>query len=60
MLAGADQADHHGVMLEYLQVTTGKGVKSVASIGLDIAGQKFEELHLAMVLWMQPSVPSAR
>ena len=43
MLAGADQADHHGVMLEYLQVTTGKGVKSVASIGLDIAGQKFEE-----------------
>ena len=29
--------------LDYLQVTTGKGVKSVASIGLDISGQKFEE-----------------
>ena len=28
--------------LDFLQVTTGKGVKSVASIGLDIAHQKFE------------------
>ena len=42
MLAGADSADKHGVQLDWLQVTTGKGVKSVASIGLDIAGQKFE------------------
>ena len=40
--AGADSADKHGVQLDWLQVTTGKGVKSVASIGLDIAGQKFE------------------
>ena len=32
-----------GVNLDFLQVTTGKGVKSVASIGLDISGQKFEE-----------------
>ena len=31
-----------GVQLDWLQVTTGKGVKSVASIGLNIAGQKFE------------------
>jgi len=42
MLAGADMADAHAVRLEFLQVTTGKGVKSVASIGLDISGQKFE------------------
>ena len=42
VLAGADSADKHGVQLDWLQVTTGKGVKSVASIGLDIAGQKFE------------------
>ena len=42
MLAGADTADAHAVKLEFLQVTTGKGVKSVASIGLDISGQKFE------------------
>lgn len=43
MLAGADTASDHAVKLDYLQVTTGKGVKSVASIGLDISGQKFEE-----------------
>ena len=43
MLAGADAAETHTVKLDYLQVTTGKGVRSVASIGLDISGQKFEE-----------------
>ena len=43
MLAGADTAEGHAVKLDFLQVTTGKGVKSVASIGLDISGQKFEE-----------------
>lgn len=43
MLAGADTADGHAVKLDFLQVTTGMGVKSVASIGLDISGQKFEE-----------------
>src|SRR5574344_837989 len=42
MVAGADRAEAHSVKLDYLQVTTGKGVRSVASIGLDIAGQKFE------------------
>ena len=42
MLAGADVADTHAVKLDFLQVTTGKGVKSVASIGLNISGQKFE------------------
>lgn len=43
MLAGAEKAAMNSVKLDYLQVTTGKGVKSVACIGLDIAGQKFEE-----------------
>lgn len=42
MLAGADTSDAHAVKLDFLQVTTGMGVRSVASIGLDIAGQKFE------------------
>ena len=43
MLAGADRAEAHTVKLDFLQVTTGMGVRSVASIGLDISGQKFEE-----------------
>ena len=43
MLAGADTAAARAVKLDFLQVTTGMGVKSVASIGLDISGQKFEE-----------------
>jgi 2-isopropylmalate synthase len=42
MLAGSDRAETHAVSLDYLQVTTGKGVRSMASIGLDIAGQSFE------------------
>ncbi len=42
MLAGSDRAEAHALCLDYLQVTTGKGVRSVASIGLDIAGQRFE------------------
>ena len=42
MLAGADRASANGIKLDYLQVTTGMGVKSVACIGLDIAGEKFE------------------
>ena len=40
---GADTAEAHAVKLDFLQVTTGMGVRSVASIGLDISGQKFEE-----------------
>ena len=43
MLAGADKAAAHSVKLDYLQVTAGKGTRNVASIGLDIAGQKFED-----------------
>ena len=41
-LAGAESGEGHGVRLDYLQVTTGMGVRSVASLGLDISGQKFE------------------
>ena len=43
MLAGADIAETRAMKLDFLQVTTGMGVRSVASIGLDISGQKFEE-----------------
>ncbi|MCH5312021.1 MAG: 2-isopropylmalate synthase [Prevotella sp.] len=42
MLAGQDRAASSNIKLDYLQVTTGMGVKSVACIGLDIAGEKFE------------------
>ena len=43
MLAGPDMTDSNAVKLDFLQVTTGMGVKSVASIGINISGQKFEE-----------------
>jgi 2-isopropylmalate synthase len=42
MLAGADRTASHAIKLDYLQVTTGKGVRSVAAIGLNISGEKFE------------------
>lgn len=42
MLAGMERTANHRIKLDFLQVTSGKGVKSVASIGLDIAGEKFE------------------
>ena len=42
MLAGKDHSDSQRIKLEYLQVTSGVGVRSVASIGLSIAGEKFE------------------
>ncbi|MDR2621101.1 MAG: 2-isopropylmalate synthase [Dysgonamonadaceae bacterium] len=42
MLAGKDRIDSQRVKLEYLQVTSGVGVRPVASIGLNIAGEKFE------------------
>lgn len=42
MLAGLDRAMSRNIKLDYLQVTTGMGVKSVACLGLDIAGEKFE------------------
>ena len=42
VLAGADRSETHNVKLDYLQVTTGMGVRSVASIGLAIANEHFE------------------
>ena len=42
MLAGTNVSDSKALRLDFLQVTTGKGIRSVASIGLDISGQKFE------------------
>ena len=42
MLAGADRSDNHHIKLDYLQVTSGVGVRSVASLGLNIAGESFE------------------
>ena len=42
VLAGADRSHDHRIKLDYLQVTSGVGVKSVASLGLDITGEKFE------------------
>jgi 2-isopropylmalate synthase len=42
MLAGKDRTDSQRIKLDYLQVTSGVGVRPVASIGLNIAGEKFE------------------
>ncbi|MBO7117402.1 MAG: 2-isopropylmalate synthase [Bacteroidales bacterium] len=41
LLAGAHGQGHH-IKLEYLQVTSGIGVRQVASVGLNIAGEQFE------------------
>ncbi len=41
MLVGKDRESQR-IKLDYLQVTSGIGVKSVASVCLDIAGEKFE------------------
>ncbi len=41
MLAGEHRANHR-IRLEFLQVTSGVGIQSVASIGLNIAGEHFE------------------
>lgn len=42
VLAGADRNINHRIKMEYLQVTSGVGVRSVASLGLNISGEKFE------------------
>lgn len=41
MLAGQHNKEHR-IKMDFLQVTSGVGIKSVASVGLDIAGEKFE------------------
>lgn len=42
MLVGKDRTAMHRIKLEHLQVVSGVGVKSVASVSLDIAGEHFE------------------
>ena len=42
MLAGADRSRDHHIKVDWLQATSGIGMKPVASIGVDIAGEKFE------------------
>lgn len=42
MLAGKETDNMHRIKLDYLQVTSGIGIQSVASVGIDIAGEKFE------------------
>ena len=42
VLAGADRASNHHIKIDYLQVTSGVGVRPVASLGLNIAGEHFE------------------
>lgn len=42
VLAGAERANSHSIKLDYLQVTSGHGVRPVAAIIIDIAGEKFQ------------------
>ncbi|MDD4362463.1 MAG: 2-isopropylmalate synthase [Bacteroidales bacterium] len=42
LLTGEEKTEKKRIKLDHLQVVSGKGVKSVASITLDIAGEKFE------------------
>ncbi|MDR1356846.1 MAG: 2-isopropylmalate synthase [Tannerellaceae bacterium] len=42
MLVGKDKAAMQRIKLEYLQVTSGVGLKSMAGICLNIAGERFE------------------
>ena len=42
MIAGKHHTANHRIKLDFLQVTSGVGVQSVASVGLNIAGEKFE------------------
>ena len=42
LLAGKERAESQRIKLEYLQVTSGVGIKSVASLCLNISGEKFE------------------
>lgn len=42
LLAGAQNGRENHIKVEWLQATSGIGVKSVASVGIDLAGEKFE------------------
>lgn len=42
ILAGKETDKMHRIKLDYLQVLSGKDVRCVANVGLDISGEKFE------------------
>lgn len=42
ILAGKETSSMNRIKLDYLQVTSGVGIRNVAVVGLDIAGEKFE------------------
>lgn len=42
MLAGKHRMASNRIKIDYLQVSSGVGMRPVASVGLDIAGEKFE------------------
>lgn len=42
IIAGKHHVPNRRLKLDFLQVTSGVGVQSVASVGLDIAGEKFD------------------
>lgn len=42
ILAGKETSAMNRIKLDYLQVTSGVGIRNVAVVGLDIAGEKFE------------------
>src|SRR5574344_55375 len=42
LLVGKERTETKRIKLDHLQVVSGKGVKSVASVTLDVAGEKFE------------------
>nr|WP_297161572.1 2-isopropylmalate synthase [uncultured Dysgonomonas sp.] len=42
ILAGKETDKMHRIKLDYLQVTSGIGIRSIANVGIDIAGEKFE------------------
>lgn len=60
VLAGKHRDKDARIKLDYLQVTSGVGVRSVASVGLCIAGEKFELVLQEMVLLMLLSLLSSK
>lgn len=42
ILAGKETDKMHRIKLDYLQVTSGVGIRNIANVGIDIAGEKFE------------------
>lgn len=43
MLVGKERTANARIQLDFLQVTAGVGIKAVASIGLDIAGENSKQ-----------------